>query len=87
MFFVRGDGMAEIGCGCRGGVAIVLFMDEGICVNVQQWLKISLVIYFREKRKVTDLHFALPFFYFGSDFLILKKYLLLPCHDRTSPTH
>ena len=20
--------MAEIGCGCRGGVAIVLFMDE-----------------------------------------------------------
>ena len=28
MFFVRGDGMAEIGCGCRGGVAIVLFMDE-----------------------------------------------------------
>jgi len=26
MFFVRGDGMAEIGCGCRGGVAIVLFM-------------------------------------------------------------
>ena len=44
MFFVRGDGMAEIGCGCRGGVAIVLFMDEGICVNVQQWLKISLVI-------------------------------------------
>ena len=74
MFFVRGDGMAEIGCGCRGGVAIVLFMDEGILI-LPGIHSMAENFSRQKKRKVTDLHFGL---FFTSDFLILKSIFSSP---------